>query len=209
MKPRIEIPDAFPVCMVRVFRRGRERPDWFSVTRVQEDRLNLEAERKKLDHLPPAAGERIHIQSALDDGAYRMPARVMKCRASKWVTLVCEQEGEIERIQRRITTRLFANLPVCIERLSRPADEPLNLATEDVNSHGMRVLSKTRMKLAESLKVTLDLVDGKPDLTCQASVVRCRKMGDGLFHIGIRFHGLEKAAQDRIVTVLLLRLFNL
>lgn len=205
----IELADAFPICITKVFRDEGEDPEWFCVTRVQGGRLSLEAAQVQLDRPPPRTGERIFVESALSDGAYRLRVRVVESEIGEWVTLTCEQDGRIERIQRRVKSRLFANIPVRIERTKDPSSEPLSLVTEDINSHGMRLLSRIEMGLAESVKAVLHLEDGKPALKCRATVVRCRNVKEGLFDIGMRFQGLEKKSQDRLVQVLIKRMFNL
>ena len=206
--PDIDITQAFPNCVAKVFRTDEDESDWFCVTMVQEGRLNLETAQEHLQHPLPKPGERVYMQSALADAAYRLAVRVVESRIADYVTLVCKQESAIERIQRRIKHRLHARMPVRIERASHLSCEPLSLITEDLNSLGMRVLTRTEMELAESVEATLDLMDGKPPLRCGATVVRCRDLSGDLFEMAMRFQGLEKEAQERIAHALLRRLFE-
>ena len=204
----IEMQTAFPVCSVKVHRGLEDEADWYGVTRTAENTVYLEAARATLRHAPPKMNEHLYIQSAPGDAAYRLSIRVAAVSADDWVKVRAERAGEIERVQRRRRRRVLAKIPVCITRNTPHGKECLSLATEDMNSIGMRILTRTEMPLAGALRIAIDLGDTLPHLVCDGDVVRCHRLNRDFFAVGIRFHALDKANEERIVQVLMQRLFQ-
>jgi len=204
----IDMETAFPICTVKVFRESENESDLFCVTRAEENTVYLETTLDSLRYTPPQIDERLCIQSATADAAYCLTIRVAEVAIDNWITVVGERGSEIQRIQRRAKHRLLANVPIRITRENFPDKEPLSLITTDINSIGMRVLTRTRMPAADPLRITINLDDGLPAIVCDGNIVRCHRMNKDLFEIGVRFSGLDKANENRLIQVLLQQLFR-
>jgi len=204
----IKMETAFPLCTVKVFRESENESDLFCVTRAEENTLCLETPLDSLQYTPPQIDEHLCIQSASADAAYRLTIRVAEVAIDNWITLVGERESEIQHIQRRAKHRLFANVPIRLTRENFPAKEPMSLITEDINSIGMRILTRMKMPTADPLRITINLDDGLPPIACDGNVVRCHQLNQDLFEIGVRFRGLEKINENRLIQVLLQQLFQ-
>ena len=205
----IKMETAFPLCTVKVFRESENESDLFCVTRAEENTVCLETTLDSLQYTPPQIDERLCMQSATADAAYRLTIRVAEVAINNWITLVGEREGEIQHIQRRAKHRLLANVPIRITREHFPAREPLSLITEDINSIGMRILTRMKMPVADPLRITINLGDGLPAIVCGGNVVRCHRLNKDLFEIGVRFNGLDKANENRLIQALLQQLFQM
>jgi len=204
----VDIMEAFPICNVKVFRESENDFDWFYVIRVKGDCLHLQSARESTQNKPPETGERLWIQSASRDAVFRMAIRVVKATANDHILIISRKDSDIERVERREKHRLFLSLPVRIRRDSHPADEPVSLETEDINSLGMRLLMPAELALAESLTIDIDIPDGLPPPTCRGAVVRCRQVDNRSFEVGVRFQQLDEQTTERIADTFLRRLFK-
>jgi c-di-GMP-binding flagellar brake protein YcgR len=203
----MDIAEAFPVCSAKVFHEDEEGvADLYCVTRADAGNVRLEAPPAQLSQPIPEVGETVLIQSLLPDAAFQMPARVIAREERDWVSIVCEQSGEILRIQRRNKHRLVAEFPLSVT----PRDgETIHATTADLNSEGLRFTLSESLAPASTVIMALDLRDGADAVICDANVVRCRTLGEGKFEAGLQFLGLNKLTQQRIVEVLLRQMFEL
>jgi len=204
----MSIQQAFPICSATVCRDSAAATgDVYFITWSEDDQVRLEAARSQLQHAAPEVDDEVIVQSAVADAAYRMPARIIDCCAGEWVSIICKQAGEIERVQRRNTRRVFVSFPVEVRPESSDA-APVSTSTEDLNTESMRVLSPREIPPAETVSIRLDIEDGGAIVTCEGFVARCRRVNSELFEIGIRFRSLEYEFKQRIVSALMQRFFQ-
>jgi c-di-GMP-binding flagellar brake protein YcgR len=205
----MEIQDAFPICSAKLLRGGDEtQGDLYCVTRAEGRRVRLEAPAAQVRQGVPGAGEEVTIQSLLPDAVYLMPAQVVASEEGAWVHVICEQAGDIRRIQRRGKHRLLAEFPLSVTVEAPGGGETLQLQTEDLHSEGMRFLCRQALPPAATVTVALDLRDGAPALVGDAHIVRCRAVGEGRFECGAQFVDLDEPARERIIDALLRQVFD-
>jgi len=203
-----DIAEAFPICNVKVFRESENDFEWFSVIRIEGDSIHLQSRLQSAECKPPEPDERLRIESAAGDVLFRMAIRVVKATTNDHIVIISRREGKIERIERRNKHRLFLTLPVRIRRDSRTAEEPISLETQDINSLGMRLCMPDEVALAESLTIDIIIPDELPPPTCRGTVVRCRRLDNGLFEVGVLFRQLDEQVTERIADTFLRQLFN-
>jgi c-di-GMP-binding flagellar brake protein YcgR len=107
--------------------------------------------------------------------------------------LTISLSGDVERIQRREFVRVAAHLDVSVQGI----DEDLGgeTTTLDVSGSGMRISDKWHLPMGLDVRVELKLPDGPP-LRLLGRVVRTGAEED---QKGIRFDGLQRADEDRLM----------
>lgn len=198
----MNIEKIFSVCNVEVsFEDDEALPDIYAATHAAEGELKLEAVRENLQRLPLETGEQVIIQSPLPDALYVMKARVVRCLVGNVVTVIVQQEGEIERIQRRRHFRVALSLPVKLEGDSLSA--ALDLVTEDISAGGLRVLSPEALGEGLWVRLRLDVGDGKPPIACKAQGIRCDAADGKRFYVSVKFRNMSEHDNERLTQVLM------
>jgi c-di-GMP-binding flagellar brake protein YcgR len=89
----------------------------------------------------------------------------------KQASLRFELQGKPKLYQRREYVRIEALLPVTLFPRQREA-EPIQTQTLDIGGGGMRVVDSARLRLDETVGISLDLGDGGPRLPMSGIVLR-------------------------------------
>lgn len=85
----------------------------------------------------------------------------------------------------RRSRRIPTGVAVCLSRLQKPPAVDDEIAyTENVSTHGARVISRSAFQPGEEVRVT-SVKDG---IAILASVVFCRRLDSGRFYVGLNFH---------------------
>lgn len=93
----------------------------------------------------------------------------------------------------RVEKRIHLELPMQISSLQKPGSRDLSekMTTENVSTHGVRVLTKRALPLQERLLVTSLTGSDRP---IPARVVYCQPLAEGVFGVGLRFEKGEGPA---------------
>lgn len=204
-----DLATAFPMCEVKVFRPAAEHEaEVYWVTRAGGSRLNLETLAARLRHTPPQREEVVFVQSVMPDAVYRLHGRIAARLVGQYVSLIVEQQGELERIERRSGFRMPVRMEARVTFGADEAAESLNLVTDDVNTRGIRAISPRPLSVGRAVKVALRLRDEQPEVTCSASVVRCRPVGKDQYDLGLCFLNLSAEDADLVVDALMRRMLE-
>ncbi len=200
----ISISEAFPSCSVRLV--AGDDPDGgelYCVTRSAGDAVWIEAPARRLNSPPPDVGAKVLLDSLQPEAVFRMPAEIQEVKSGDWVTIVCRRAGPIQRIQRRRRQRALIRMPV---RLEREAGDEIETHTEDINSLGMRVLSRAPLSPAEVVRFSLDLQQDNESIEGEAIVIRCRRIGPDWHDVGLRFQWTDNRLAEHLADVLMHKL---
>lgn len=93
----------------------------------------------------------------------------------------------------RVEKRIHLEVPMQISGLQEPGSKNLTekTTTENVSTHGVRVLTRSALPPQERLLVTS--LSGN-ELSIPARVVYCQPLTDGVFGVGLQFEKGEAAA---------------
>ena len=133
----VAVEKAFPPCKARVLASDTDNAgNLFSVTHASKGRVHLSAKSDEITLPVPAKGDTVYIESLLPQAVFRMPGRVAECMRSDAVTLIVEQAGDIQRLQRRQYFRLETELPIELTVQLAGKTIHLKIATQDVSAGG-------------------------------------------------------------------------
>ncbi len=209
----MDIEKAFSVCIAEVTCEGADAPpDYYAVTEAELDVLKLEAERKSLHTVPLESDSIVTVSAFQPDAAYVIKARVLRCLVGNIVTVIVEQQGEIQRVQRRRHFRVEIKLPLKVT--SALEDDPFEfeLKTTDVSGGGLKAILPREIPLGDTTSVALDLLDGRSWFQIAAKVLRCFPNGKGAFVTCFEFQDVSKKVMNlllRFVTAEMRRTLNL
>jgi hypothetical protein len=95
----------------------------------------------------------------------------------------------------RIEKRIPVEVPMQIFRFQKPGSTDLaeKTTTENVSSHGIRILLSRALPPQERLLVTSLIGSEEPK---PARVVYCQQLGEGVFGVGLQFEKGEANASE-------------
>lgn len=189
---------------VRRERESRRIEERWRVVGVSVGMLALSTSRGSLQTDAPEVGETVHVQSAPTDAAYLMEGRVSEVMRGGGVSIVVEQRGDIQRVQRRRHVRIPMRMPVKMVEIIPEPVETIKTETHDVSVGGIQTGTPRHVPPGQLVLVTLDIGDSKPSIVCRARVVRCHEQPphEDEFLAGIAFLGIQESDQDRLLSLL-------
>ena len=199
----MDLEKLFSVCNVEVTcEEDVDLPDIYAAAEAEGGRLKLNAMRHDLHRVPLEIGARVSLRSILPDAAYVMSGRVVSCLVGNSVTVVVEQDGEIERIQRRRFFRVQIALPVRIETSAADVPPLNDLVTEDASAGGLRIVSPRELTVGIAVRIFLDPGDDGPEIECRGEVIRSMPGDSRGKRLCVKFLDLAEQDKERLISVL-------
>ena len=103
--------------------------------------------------------------------------------------------------ERRQVTRLEVQTSLQIARYRDGiCTEEINVLTRDISIGGIGLLQSVAMEVGEQVVVRLPRLE-RPPLFVLSAVTHCRRLGDGLWGVGMRFQRLLTLEANKVRTV--------
>jgi hypothetical protein len=103
---------------------------------------------------------------------------------------------QVEQQNRRVFERFSARFPAKFQHSHK--DYGTEVFLRDASAQGLRMTSKERVFLHDSLSLIVKLPDGHDPMVLKGHVVWTKSRGSDLWEVGIELHKIELMAMQRL-----------